>query len=314
MAAIIGREFSFNILRRLTVLHENALLDALDTALAGHLLVETATGYHFRHGLIRRVMYDTQSQTRRARLHTLTAKTIEAVYLADLTPHVETLAHHYGRSDNRQAALPYLLQAGQKASTLFAFEVAVTYFEQALALMDEFGLNDPARRWQILEPLGWWGIILADTLRTVRRFEAALALPVSNDWQPATTDRVRVHRGAAMALITTGDTDAAEVHLMTALDLMKDAEETADYAMLLYNIAQLHWHRNEYQQAFAVAQRSLEIAERLNDPAAIARAFEMLALACHSTGDWQQGLLFEEKRAELAGPALDVTEAFDVHL
>jgi predicted ATPase len=314
MAAIIGREFSFNILRRLTVLHENALLDALDTALAGHLLVETATGYHFCHGLIRRVMYDTQSQTRRARLHTLTAETIETVYAADLTPHVETLAHHYGRSDNRQAALPYLLQAGQKASTLFAFEVAVAYFEQALALMGDFGMDDPAFRWQILEPLGWWGIILADTPRTVRRFEAALALPASNDWQPASTDRVRMHRGAAMALITTGDTDAAEVHLMTALDLMKDAEETADYAMLLYNIAQLHWHRNEYQQAFAVAQRSLGIAEQLNDPAAIARAFEMLALACHSTGDWQQGLLFEEKRAELAGPALDVTEAFDVHL
>jgi len=314
LAAIIGREFSFNILRRLTILHENDLLDALDTALAGHLLVETATGYHFRHSLIRHVMYDAQSQTRRARLHTLTAKTIETVYAADLTPHFETLAHHYGHSDNRQAALPDLLQAGQRASTLFAFEVAAAYFEQALALMDEFGLDDPMMRWQILEPLGWWGIILADTLRAVRHFEAALALPASRDWQPAATDRVRVHRGAAVALITAGDTNAAEAHLMTALELMKDVEETADYALLLYNIAQLHWHRNEYQQAFAVAQHSLEIAEQLNDPAAIARAFEMLALACHSTGDWQQGLLFEEKRSQLAGSTLDVTEAFDVHL
>jgi tetratricopeptide (TPR) repeat protein len=180
--------------------------------------------------------------------------------------------------------------------------------------MDEFGLDDPMMRWQILEPLGWWGIILADTPRAVRHFEAALALPASREWQPAATDRVRVHRGAAVALITAGDTNAAEAHLMTALELMKDVQETADYALLLYNIAQLHWHRNEYQQAFTVAQHSLEIAERLNDPAAIARAFEMLALACHSTGDWQQGLLFEEKRSQLAGSALDVTEAFDVHL
>jgi tetratricopeptide (TPR) repeat protein len=314
LAAIIGREFSFNILRRLTVLHENELLDALDTALVGHLLAETATGYHFRHDLIRQVMYDTQSLARRARLHTLAAKTIETIYAADLSPHVETLAHHYGRSDNRPAGLPYLLQAGQKAAALFAFEVAVVYFEQALTLMDEFGLGNPAMRWQILEPLGWWGIILADTLKSVRRFEAALALPSGSDWQPAPTDRVRVHRGAAVALITAGDTDAAEVHLMTALELMKDSGETADYALLLYNVAQLHWHRNEFQQAFAVAQRSLDIAERLNDPAAIARAFEMLALACHSTGDWQQGLLFEEKRAQLTGSVLDVTEAFDVHL
>ena len=40
----------------------------------------------------------------------------------------------------------------------------------------------------------------------------------------------------------------------------------------------------------------------------------MLALAAHSLGDWQQGLKFEEQRSALAGPGLDVTEAFDVHL
>jgi hypothetical protein len=63
-----------------------------------------------------------------------------------------------------------------------------------------------------------------------------------------------------------------------------------------------------------MAQHSLAIAERLNDPASIARAFEMLALACHSLGEWQQGLQFEDRRSALAGPSLDVTEAFDVHL
>jgi tetratricopeptide (TPR) repeat protein len=83
---------------------------------------------------------------------------------------------------------------------------------------------------------------------------------------------------------------------------------------VLYNVAQFHWHRGEYQQAFDAAQQSLGVAERLNDSAGIARAFEMLALACHSLGEWQDGLRFEAKRATLAGSGLDVTEAFDVHL
>jgi hypothetical protein len=56
------------------------------------------------------------------------------------------------------------------------------------------------------------------------------------------------------------------------------------------------------------------VAERLNDTGAVARAFEMLALACHSLGEWQDGLRFEQQRAALAGSGLDVTEAFDVHL
>lgn len=316
-AAIVGREFSFEVLRRVTVLPDSDLLTALDGALNGHLLAETATGYRFRHMFIRHVLYDAQSQPRRSRLHTLTARAIEALYgerSDGLTPYVESLAHHYLSSDSREQALPYLLRAGEKAAGLFAFEVAVDIFEQGLALMDEFGLNDPALRWQILEPLGWWGIILADTVRTVTRFEQALALPTTETWQPRRSDRVRVHRGAAVALITAGHTDAAEKHLLTALALVDEEEDAADYTLLLYNIAQLHWHRNEYRQAFDVAQRSLGIAERLNDPESIARAFEMLALACHSTGDWQQGLLFEEQRSSLVGPLLDVTAIFDVHL
>ena len=40
----------------------------------------------------------------------------------------------------------------------------------------------------------------------------------------------------------------------------------------------------------------------------------MLALAAHSLGEWQQGLDFEAQRSALAGPGLDVTGLFDMHL
>jgi tetratricopeptide (TPR) repeat protein len=166
----------------------------------------------------------------------------------------------------------------------------------------------------ILEQLGWWRIILADTPGAVARFEQALALPTDEGWQPARRDRALLHRGAAMALLTAGDATAAEAHLRAALAEIDECEDAADYAYVLYKVAQLHWHRNEYREAFDIAQRSLAIAERVNDPTAIARAFEMLALACHSLGEWQSGISFEQQRAALAGPSLDVTEAFDVHL
>jgi tetratricopeptide (TPR) repeat protein len=180
--------------------------------------------------------------------------------------------------------------------------------------MNALNLADPARRWMILESLGWWRIILADTPQGVACFEQALALPPGDGWQPGRADRARLHRGAAVALITVGDTAAAEAHLRLALAEVDEHQDAADYAQVLYLVAQLHWHRNEYQQAFDVAQRSLAIAERVNHPEAIARAFEMLALACHSLGEWQTGIGYEQQRVALSGPGLDVTEAFDVHL
>jgi tetratricopeptide (TPR) repeat protein len=250
-------------------------------------------------------------------LHTQTAEAIEVLYAQrpqGLSPHIESLAFHYDLSDRRDHALPYLLQAGQRAAGLYAFEVAVDYFERALALMDELGLADPERRWTILEALGWWRTILADTPRAVACFEQALALPAGESWQSTRRERARVHRGAAVVLLTAGETGAAEAHLQAALAEIDERQDAADYAHVLYNMAQLHWHRNQHRAAFDMAQHSLGIAERLNDPASIARAFEMLALACHSLGEWQQGLQFEDRRSALAGPSLDVTEAFDVHL
>lgn len=316
-AAALGREFDFEILRHVTALPENDLLDALDAALAAHLLEETATGYRFRHALIRRALYDSLSRARRARLHSRAGEVIEAAFALHprgLAPHIEDLAYHFNLSDRRDRALEYLVQAGQKAAGLFAFEVAVKHFEQALELMDALTVKDPARRWMIFESLGWWHDTLANTPRAVEYFERALALPASEGWQSAPHDRVRLQCGAAKVLITTGDTDAAETHLRQALAEVDEQADAPEVPYLFYTLAQLRWHKGEYEQAFEFAQKSLHVAERLNRPNAIARAFEMLALACHSLGEWQQGLVFEEKRTSLAGAALDVSDAFDVHL
>ena len=57
-AAVIGREFRFTVLRGVTDLPDGELLDALDTALTGHLLEETEDGYHFHHPLIRHTLYN----------------------------------------------------------------------------------------------------------------------------------------------------------------------------------------------------------------------------------------------------------------
>jgi hypothetical protein len=40
----------------------------------------------------------------------------------------------------------------------------------------------------------------------------------------------------------------------------------------------------------------------------------MLALACHSLGEWREGVGFEEQRQSLVGAQVDVAQAFDVHL
>jgi tetratricopeptide (TPR) repeat protein len=119
---------------------------------------------------------------------------------------------------------------------------------------------------------------------------------------------------AIKALITAGNTELAETYLGRALSEINEQTDSPETADFMYSLAQLHWHKGEYQEAFDAAQESLRIAEHIDKPEHVAHAFEMLALACHSLGEWQKGLVFEEKRTLLAGSELDVASAFDVHL
>ena len=185
-AAVIGREFGFDVLRGVAGLPDGSLLDALEAALNGRLLEETENGYHFRHVLIRRTLYDSLSRVRRARLHSLAAETLEAIYLrrGAIEANVEELAFHYDLSDRRERALDYLIQAGRKAARVYAFEVSVNYYERALALLDALGLPDPDRRFKLLESLGKYYKVLADTPKAIAAFDRALNLSNEN-WQSA---------------------------------------------------------------------------------------------------------------------------------
>ncbi len=316
-AAVVGRTFPFDLLHRLVPLSEGELLDALDAALDSHLLEEVADGYSFHHPLTRRALYDALSRERRALLHTRAAEAIEAAYATRPEgpfSSVETLAFHYERSARRDRAIPYLLQAGMKAADLYAFEVAVRCFERALALMDESGVHTPARRWDILKALGWWGLILGDTSRALAHLEQALTLLPTEDWQPPGRDQARLHQMAGLLLMNAGKLAEAENHLQAAMIMVDEREDADEYAYALYHFALFYWHQGEFQQALEGAQKSLAIAQHLNEPISLARAYEMLALVYHSLGEWQRGLDFEQQRARLAGPELDVTEAFDIHL
>ena len=314
-AAVIGQQFRYELLRDISKLSDDRVLDALDAALDGQLLEEIQTGYRFRHPLIRQALYEGLSHARRAHLHTRVAEVIEAGRPPDeLSAQAETLAYHYDASDQRERAFPYLIQAAEKAQSVYAFEVAVDYYDRALKLLDTLN-DDSAQRWHILEQMGALENTLADSQRSVAHFEEALAMTPTATWQPRGTDRARLHRWAANTLVATGDIGAAERHLHTALDLISpDDQLSREYACLMYALALWHWHRNEFQEAFDVAQRSLSAAEQSGDQTNTARAFEMLALAAHSLGEWQQGLDFEAQRSALAGPGLDVTGLFDMHL
>jgi class 3 adenylate cyclase/DNA-binding CsgD family transcriptional regulator/tetratricopeptide (TPR) repeat protein len=159
LASVIGRDFAWDVLVRAGVpLSEDMVLEALEEAVAAHIVEETAAGrYQFTHNLIRISLYDELRIGRRRQFHRAVGTAIEAVYRTGLDPFLSELARHFqaaGGDAETEKAIDYAIRAGRRADALLAFEDAVQFFQIALDAMAQRTEFDPTARCGLLLLLG----------------------------------------------------------------------------------------------------------------------------------------------------------------
>jgi class 3 adenylate cyclase len=159
LAAVIGRDFAWEVLLRAAApLSADMLLEALDEAVAAHIIEETAEGrYQFTHNLIRMTLYDELRIARRRQFHRAVGNAIEAVPRTDLDAFLPELARHFqaaGGDAEVEKAIDYATRAGRRADALLAFEDAVQFFQTALDAIEQRPEADEAARCRLLLQLG----------------------------------------------------------------------------------------------------------------------------------------------------------------
>lgn len=308
--AVMGQTFEYELARQVAGLQDTAL-EALELSLGAKLIEEDDQRYRFRHGLVRESLYQRVSRVRRVELHRRVANTIEQIS----RDRVEDLAFHLRAAGEPARAFPYLVEAGRRAATRLGFGEAVSFYQQALAAMETLKLPPDEQRFKVLLRMGQMNFSLSNLEAAVQQLDAAASLYREPEgWRPSPSDRAKARRCAALALITAGDLAEANVRLESAMADLADQPESSEYPHVLYHLAQLRWHEGRHHDAHAVAERCLREAERQGDPNVIAKGYEILSLSCHSLGEWKSGIEFEERRRALVGSAVDVAQAFDVHL
>jgi DNA-binding NtrC family response regulator/predicted ATPase/class 3 adenylate cyclase len=137
--AVIGRGFSFSLLRRVTEQPEEELYRLLSHLQGGEFIYEQATfpesSYTFKHALTQEVAYNSLLLEQRRILHERTAHAIEDLFRDWLTEHYSELAHHYHRSGNTMKAVVYLQLAGQQAVQQSAYAEAIGHVSMGLELL-----------------------------------------------------------------------------------------------------------------------------------------------------------------------------------
>jgi predicted ATPase len=145
IAAVIGREFSFELLKTVAPLSEGDVRAAIDRLLASGLVFRSGhvsdQSFAFKHALVRDEAYASLLHDQRRKLHGRIAENLcrDFTEIAEAAP--EVVAQHYAQAGKPKPAIDYWLKAGRRASARSAFVEASTHFQMALKLLIELPAN-----------------------------------------------------------------------------------------------------------------------------------------------------------------------------
>ncbi|WP_433935764.1 TOMM system kinase/cyclase fusion protein [Sorangium cellulosum] len=279
VAAVLGREFSEEVLGAVSPLGEEAVREDLERLIAADLLHTRhrarSVVYMFRHALLRDAAYESLPRRTRKQAHARSARAIEERFpeIAEARP--ELLAWHHASAGQMRQAIAYAERAAERA------------------------LQRPAAR--------------ADETEAVTHVHSALgwlsALP--DDRERAMTE-LRLNNLLILALLdlrgyTAPDVEAAVRRCQELSEMLGDSPLTAPTLWAMFIYYHLRSHRRE---ARAVAERLVVTAERAGDTGQLVWSLPLLGQCLWIEGKLPEARVHLERVLALYDPEAHGGQAF----
>ncbi|MGD9507233.1 MAG: AAA family ATPase [Geminicoccaceae bacterium] len=153
IGAVIGREFSYDLLAAVAPFPEDELPEALAQLCRSQLVFGRGTPpgatYVFKHALVQDAAYGTLLRGRRQHLHARIAGTLEERFPKAATSRPELLAHHFTEAGSAETAIGYWLKAAHLALARSATAEAIAQLNKGLALLDGMDEGTGRRRLEL---------------------------------------------------------------------------------------------------------------------------------------------------------------------
>jgi class 3 adenylate cyclase len=280
-AAIIGRDFDFDLLARASEMKEDALLDTLDSAIDAALIQELSEGvgrYQFAHGLIQHALYQELSATRRAMAHRTIAIALDELCGARPGARIGELARHWCHAPLRQdapKAVAYAYQAGAAALAALAPADAIDYFTAAKKLIAEHDVCDDAMELDLAIGLGTAQRQTGDPASRETLLAAGARAAALSDTGRLVRAALANDRGWHS---TTGAVDAEKIALLE-LALERLPADVPDRALVLGTLCAELAFGSTLERRRTLADEALAIAEAADDDAIMVRTLNHMAFS-----------------------------------
>jgi class 3 adenylate cyclase len=139
LAAVIGMEFDFDVLRESSQGNEDSVLESLESTIAQGLIVEVPkerSRFMFADNQLRELLLEDLIQMRRARCHLKIAESMERAYSKSLEANASVIGCHFAQGGDLSRAVKYLIIAGDAHMTAHEYDQAIVVLKRALDLVD----------------------------------------------------------------------------------------------------------------------------------------------------------------------------------
>jgi tetratricopeptide (TPR) repeat protein len=337
---VIGRTFWRGVLRSIAphvdvdeALHTLEARDFIRREPASQLAGDAQ--YTFKHMLIREVAYSTMPRATRRTLHASVARQIEETLVSETLSAI--LAYHWRAAGEPSRAIPYLLDAAERARRSWARGAVIDLYTRAYELADDDELKRKIRLQRglaLVELDDYTPAIeelstLVPALSGADKLEAFLGLALSYLWSERDAEEIETAQAAVALAQELGDAAglaAATAALSEGLAMRGDegdldrALELGDQALEqwmpgthpFYLTHMLHLHANtlawrgEYERSLARSQRNVSLAREVHSPEAVLRGEGLEALALAGLGRHEEAIVIWDELfrvwRELGGP------------
>jgi DNA-binding CsgD family transcriptional regulator len=213
-AAVLGRDFGWQLLAPATGLPPAQIAGALDRGVAALLLGVDGDGFRFRHALTREAVLAELAPPRRAALAAAALAALETSHPRLEGRHLDLAADLAAQSGDRRRAAALLAASGRASVRRGALATAVAALGRAATLADEPVLREQAQK------------LLVEALALAGRVEEAMALgerlvaELADRGAPAGA-RAELHAALAQAAVEATRWPAASAHIGAAADLLR---------------------------------------------------------------------------------------------
>jgi len=261
--SVIEREFSYELIKKVTGYSEQALLSHLSALRDSELVYERGifpkSTNIFKHALTRDVVYDSILTKRKKEVHDEIGQAVEELYKDNINEHYEVLAEHYIASENYEKAAAYSKLAGKKAEKTASLNDAITYAKKRVASIEKLPQTDDVEK-QLIDARTILGLYIAQMnyfAGAKKAIDPIFDLALKYDYKRRLS-QIYTIVGAYNHFVEE-DYLGASKHLEKAMKLSEETNDIVSFVLANYWLGMALSFNCEFEKAYFHINKALEI-------------------------------------------------------